>query len=60
MPLSGRAYQNASGAPVASAEMIFTGIPLAKAAMAPSVPLVMAMSIDPATTGVKVEAPPSV
>jgi hypothetical protein len=40
--------------------MIFTGIPLAKAAMAPSVPLVMAMSIDPATTGVKVEAPPSV
>src|SRR5271166_6574685 len=34
MPLSGRAYQNASGAPVASAEMIFTGIPLAKAAMA--------------------------
>src|SRR5262245_62840774 len=28
MPLSGRAYQNASGAPVASALMIFTGIPL--------------------------------
>ena len=29
MPLSGRAYQNASGAPVASALMIFTGMPLA-------------------------------
>ena len=60
MPLSGRAYQNASGAPVASAEMIFTGMPLAKAAMTPSVPLVMAMSSEPAITGVSVEAPPSV
>ena len=29
MPLSGRAYQNASAAPVASALMIFTGMPLA-------------------------------
>ena len=28
MPLSGREYQNASGAPVASALMIFTGMPL--------------------------------
>ena len=60
MPLSGRAYQNASGAPVASAEMIFTGMPLAKAAITPSVPLVMAMSRLPAITGVSVEAPPSV
>jgi hypothetical protein len=29
IPLSGRAYQNASAAPVASALMIFTGVPLA-------------------------------
>ena len=29
MPLSGRAYQNASAAPVASALMILTGMPLA-------------------------------
>jgi hypothetical protein len=28
--------------------------------LAPSVPLVMAMSIEPAITGVSVEAPPSV
>jgi hypothetical protein len=40
--------------------MIFTGMPLAKAAITPSVPLVMAMSRLPATTGVSVEAPPSV
>src|SRR5262249_23810557 len=52
--------QNASGPPVASPQMIFTGMPLAKGLITPSVPLVMAMSIEPDTTGIRVEAPPSV
>jgi hypothetical protein len=38
--LTDEQWERIRDAPVASAEMIFTGIPLAKAAIAPSVPAI--------------------
>src|SRR6266404_33306 len=60
MPLAVGAYQNASAAPVPSAEMMRTGAPLEYAPMTPRMPFDIATSMEPASSGVNVEAPPSV